>query len=376
MPDPILNPNAPRHIPVACPSFSNAEACAAFDCVRSGWISQGPLVAKFEEQFAAAHNCRYGVACNSGTSALCLALGAAGIGSGDLVVLPTLTMVAVPNAVLFRGAIPLFVDSEPETGNPDSAWVTKLIREGFGNPAAVIVPHLYGVPATDFLEEAMRHWPNATIIEDCAESHYAMMPRLNASVGEASDIACFSLYSNKIIAAGEGGIACTNDAQLAERMRSLRSHAFTPGEHFRHSELAYGSRFTDLSAAVAIVQHSRRIEFLERRAAIAKRYDERLIGCRPWLSFPRRPEGSVSWVYPVLTDSRERRDEVRERLASAGVDSRTYFVPMDQQEHLRQFAADEYPVADRLAACGLYLPMYAGLTDEEVDYVCDVIRGI
>lgn len=385
MPDPVLNPDAPLQIPVARPSFGIAEAQAAYNTVRDGWISQGPKVAEFEAMFAEAHGCKFGVACNSGTSALCLALGAAEIGIGDNVVIPTLTMVAVPNAVLFRGATPVFVDSEPETGNADSAWVTKLIRDEVAEPAAVIVPHLYGVPARDFLEESMRFWPNAIIIEDCAESHYANLHlgriTLKKSLaispaGSLGDIACFSFYSNKIIAGGEGGMACTSDKRLADRMRLLRSHAFTPGEHFRHSELAYGFRFTDLSAAVAIVQHRRRIEFLEKRQAIAERYDKRLIGAKPWLSFPRRPAGSVSWVYPILADSRERRDRVREVLAAAGVETRTYFIPMHQQEHLRRFAMHEYPVAESLAARGCYLPLYPGLTESEIDYICDAIVGI
>src|SRR5690348_6312141 len=123
MPDPILNTAAERYIPVARPTLGLAEAQAVFNVVRDGWISQGPKVAEFEQQFAAARGCTFGVACCSGTSALCLALAAAKICPGDQVVIPTMTMVAVANAVLYRGATPVFVDSEVETGNPDSAWI-------------------------------------------------------------------------------------------------------------------------------------------------------------------------------------------------------------------------------------------------------------
>jgi perosamine synthetase len=260
MPDPIVNSKAPRFIPVAKPSLGEAEARAAYEAVRSGWISQGPIVERFEQSFATCHGKRFGVSCNSGTTALHLALKAADVGPGDEVVLPSLTMVACANAVLYCGATPRFVDSEPTTGNADSTW---LARATSARTKAVIVPHLYGVPAIEFIEAALTLAPQLTIIEDCAECHYGAAG--GRPVGSFGRLATFSFYANKIIASGEGGMVLVDCERTAKRLRSLRSHAFSPETHFCHEELAFGVRYTDLQAAVALVQHRRRQELLARR---------------------------------------------------------------------------------------------------------------
>ena len=145
-PDPIVNPNAPRRIPVAKPSLTELEARAAYDAIMSGWVSGGPRVEQFEREFAALSGKRFGVSCNSGTTALHLALVAADVGPGDQVILPTLTMVACANAVLYCGATPVFVDSREGDGNPDERWLEDCHIAG-ARTKAVIVPHLYGVPA-------------------------------------------------------------------------------------------------------------------------------------------------------------------------------------------------------------------------------------
>ncbi|HUY35371.1 MAG TPA: DegT/DnrJ/EryC1/StrS family aminotransferase [Pirellulales bacterium] len=394
--DPTINRAAPRYIPVAKPSLTAAEANAARAAVAAGWVSGGPHVARFERELALAHGQGHGVACNSGTTALHLALAALDVGPGDEVVVPTLTMVAVANAVLYRGATPVFVDSEVSTGNPDPAWAK---RHGIVNrrTKAAIVPHLYGVPAEAFLETVQRVAPRVAVIEDCAESHYASFTD-GRPVGSRGRLACWSFYGNKIVTTGEGGLLATNDEQVAQRLRSLRAHAFTPGHHFHHQELAYGYRMTEMAAAVGLAQHARRHELIARRAAIAQRYFDRLeiadFGSRiadwsqghrkqgadtprspllprnPKFRFQARTFGSAWWVFPIIADDEGRRDVIRRALAEAGVETRSYFVPLHRQPHLRRYATREYPVADDLAGRGLYLPLWPGMSDDDVDYVC------
>jgi perosamine synthetase len=369
MPDPTVNRAAPRHIPVARPSLGEKEAAAAQAAVMSGWISGGERVAQFERAFAAAHGRRHGVACNSGTSALHLALAALDVGPGDRVLLPTLTMVAVANAVVYRGAAPVFIDVEPETGNADPH---QLANVDHGIKAA-IVPHLYGVPAAGFLQALRRRFPHVPIIEDCAEAHYARVG--TRACGSLGRLACFSFYANKIVTTGEGGMVLTDEPRLADRLRSLRAHAFTPGDHFHHLELAYGYRMTDVNAAIGQVQHERHEELLARRAAVAQRYLERLDRLT-WAVFPARVAGSVWWVFPLVCRNEAVRDAARAALAAAGVETRSYFWPLHRQPHLCRFATREYQVADGLARRGLYLPLWPDMSDRDVDYVCDAIAAI
>lgn len=369
-PDPIVNSKAPRFIPVAKPSLGEAEARAAFDAVRSGWISQGPIVERFEQAFAACHGKRHGVACNSGTTALHLALKAADVGPGDEVVLPTLTMVACANAVLYCGAMPRFVDSEPATGNADPAWLPRVIGP---RTKAVIAPHLYGVPAIDFVHAARAHAPQATVIEDCAEAHYATVG--GRPVGSFGRLAAFSFYANKIVAGGEGGMVLVDCDLTARRLRSLRSHAFSPETHFCHEELAFGVRYTDLQAAVALVQHERRDELLRRRSEIAQRYMAHFKRLSS-VEMPRRTSESAWWVFPLLCRDRRERDRLRNRLAEAGVETRSYFIPLHRQKHLQPFATDNYPIAESLSDRGLYLPLWPDMTDDDVDYVAGIVSAI
>jgi perosamine synthetase len=362
--DPIINYAAARFMPVAKPSLTAAEADAARACILAGWVSGGPKVGQFETAFAAAYGRQYGVACNSGTTALHLALAALGVGPGDQVVLPTLTMVAVANAVMVCGAAPSFVDSEPATGNADWAQIVRACTSRAVK--AVIVPHLYGVPL-DFRASDV----SVPVIEDCAEAHYAAFDD-GSPVGSRGPLASWSFYGNKIITCGEGGMVATNERSMAERLRSLRAHAFTPGNHFRHQELAFGYRMTEMAAAVGLVQHTRRAALIARRAAIVERYVEGL-GAIGWLELPARTDGSANWVMSVLAVSEARRDAARRALAAAGVETRTYFVPLHRQPHLRRFATADFPVASDLSRRGMYLPVWPDMTDDDVDYVCEAL---
>lgn len=369
MRDPVIN-KSKRLIPVACPSLTTAEAQAVYDCVISGRVSQGPLVARFEREFAEAHGKQFGVAVNSGTSALQIALASSDVGPGDEVIVPSMTMIACAAAILYLGATPVFIDSETEAGNADPSKLERLVTP---RTKAIIVVALYGVPCDGFLDACLAHAPHAPVIYDCCEAHYASDSR-GQPIASRGWLTCFSGYGNKIITGGEMGIVLTNSDRGADRMRRLRSHAFSDDVHFCHTEHAYGLRWTDLQASVALVQHARRAEFIARRSAIAARYIDGLHGAP--VDFQARTFGSAWWVFPVLAESADHKARIRQALADEGIETRSWFVPLHRQGHLRRYATGEYPVAEDLAARGLYLPLFVDLADEDVDRICAIVRGV
>lgn len=369
MRDPQVRRDAERFVPVAQPTIGKAERLIVDSCLTLGHLSHGQMVREFERTFAEAHGKKFGVACNSGTSALQLALVAADVGKGDVVACPTMTMVACANAILAAGAEPYFVDSEPATGNID------LLKLAFCPKAAILV-HLYGVPI-----DIPRFQPETKVIEDAAEAHYAAFPD-GSPVGSRGDFACFSFYANKIITTmGEGGIVLTDDEATAERLRGLRAHAFDPAEHFNHCEHAWGMRMTSPQAAFGLAQHGKREEFLRRRHEIYVQYTDRLYSVS-WMQWQGRGGkfNAANWVFPILVIDgygQITRDYVRAALAEKGVETRTWFKPMHQQKFLAKYAAGQsFPVADDLYRRGLYLPLHCSMTNDDVDYTCEILRSL
>ena len=361
--DPVVSTRAKRFIPVSRPDLTHGEDRAVAECVLKGWISQGAIVEEFERRFAQSHGHTFGIACHSGTAALKLAIAAA-ITKPQAIIMPTLTMVAVPNAAIYNRCQPLLIDSD-ETGNIDANLLESCIQ----SDSVVVIPHLYGRVANDAVRACASR---CTLIEDCAECHYAKYDT-REPVGSRATMSCFSFYANKIVTTGEGGMVCTSDPALAQRLRSLRSHAFTPGRHFLHQELAWGDRMTDMQAAIGLRQHEVHDELLRNRDEIAMWYNENLSKYLP------RPVADVWWVYPILCESESYRDALRDWLAAGGVDTRTFFVPMHQQKHVARchaIAGDEpsYPVAETLSARGLYLPLWSGMSRSDVIYIASLVN--
>lgn len=356
-----LNLKAARVIRVAQPSITDKELAFVTDALIANQLSAGPRTSAFEKRFANLHNRKYGVTCNSGTSALMLALRAMDIGAGHRVAMPTMTMVACANAVLSVGATPVFVDSEPETGN---AVLRK--RSGIDGYLAV---HLYGVPAEIHGEIRQR------TISDCAEAHFATYED-GKSVGSRGRLSCFSFFANKIVTTCEGGIVLTDEDETEERLKSLRAHAFTAGEHFHHKEHAYGLRMSEVSAAIGLAQLERKDALLERREKIGKAYQSLLNVW--WLEPLMRPKGSAWWVYPVLIrkGTKYTRDEVRSYLHAHGVETRSFFKPMHLQPHLKEFAHGKFPVAEDLYERGFYLPLFSDMAIADVEYIANLLEAL
>jgi len=254
-------------IPVSDVFITEEDAQAVYEAVLSGWLSQGPRVAEFEEGFAHYVGCRHAIAVNNGTSALHLVLAAAGIGEGDEVIVPPLTFISTANVVLFQNARVVFADIDPQTLNVDVDAVKKKINS---RTKAVIPVHLFGQPVDmDPLMEICEE-ESVLVIEDAAEAHGSTYK--SRMVGTLGHVACFSFFPNKNMTTGEGGMVTTNNDELAEKMRVYR-HQGQKGR-YNHVVLGFNYRMTEMQAALGIVQLKRLEWILERKNEIAKVYDE------------------------------------------------------------------------------------------------------
>ncbi len=341
--------------PVAKPCLKGNELKYVEEAINNGWISsQGDYVKRFETAFANWNGVNYGVACSSGTAALTIALRALGIGKGDEVIVPEFTMVASAWAVSYTGATPVFVDCKEDLNINE-----ELIEEKITERTKAIMPvHIYGRKCN--MEKIMdiAYNYNLFVIEDSAEAH---------GVKLVGDIACFSLFANKIISSGEGGICVTNNKRLAEQMIHLRGMAFTPQHDFIHKKLAYNFRMTNLQAAVALAQLERINEFLQKRKQIEFWYDENLKDISNITLMPKR---DVLWMYDTITENRE---ELQKYLEEQGIETRKFFRPMSQQpmyfdENWKNLNAVKF------SGGGIYLPTYFELTEEDIKFIASKIK--
>jgi perosamine synthetase len=343
------------------------------NCIRSGWVSSlGEYVRRFEREFAAYCDVRYGVATHNGTVALHLALAALGIGPGDEVVLPSLTFVATANAVAYTGARPVFADSELYTWNIDPEAAARVITP---HTRAIIAVHLYGHPTDMDPLRTLADRNDLTIIEDAAEAHGARYK--GRRVGSLSDVAIFSFFGNKIITTGEGGMVLTDDTALAERCFFLENQARHKENPYWHAEIGYNYRMTNIQAALGVAQLERIEELIAIRVQNAAHYQRRLSEI-PGLSLPpcAKWAENVYWMYTVLVeeDYGLDRDTLMARLRQHGVDTRAVFYPIHT---LPMYNCGQHlPVAEEIGRKGINLPSGATLTPEQVDLVCDTLMKI
>lgn len=366
-----------NRIPVHEPEIGEEEIASVVAALRRGEISGsfGQSIPEFEAKFAEFCGCRHGVAVTSGTTALHLAVAAAGIGHGHEVLASASTNIATALAIYHNGAVTVPVDSEEVTWNLDPDLVEELITP---RTRAIIPVHLFGHPADmdRICSIARKH--NLVVIEDCAESHGATWNgRVTGSFG---DMGCFSFYANKIITTGEGGMVVTNDAALAERLRLLRNLAFGK-PRFYHQVPGYNFRMTGFQAAMGLAQFAKIGRVIADKRRVAHTYNRLLEGI-PGLRLPTELSGAfnVYWMYALVIkpDFGLSRDQLAQRLAEQGIETRTFFCPMNQQPFLRMqegFRAVACPVADRLWQTGLYLPSANRLEEGQIRRVCDAIRN-
>jgi perosamine synthetase len=364
-------------IPVNEPLLDGNERKYLLECLDTGWISsEGPFVERFEQEFADRAGRRHGVAVSNGSVALDAAVAALDIGPGDEVIMPAFTIISCAAAVARAGALPVLVDSDPVTWNMDVGQIGARITP---RTRAIMPVHIYGLPVDmdPLLALAERH--GLAVIEDAAEMHgqtYKGRP-----CGSFGTLSTFSFYPNKHVTTGEGGMIVTDDARLAERCRGLRNLCFQSGRRFVHEELGWNLRMTNLQAALGVAQLERLDAHLRIKRDMGKSYN-RLLKEFGELELPPASAPyaeSVYWVYGlVLADSLPfDATEMMARMASRQVGTRPFFWPMHEQPVFGKrgwFSGERYPVAERLARRGFYLPSGLSLTAEQRIAVAAAVR--
>lgn len=354
-------------ISVYQPFLNGRERDYVLDCLNSNWISsKGFYINKFEEAFASFVGCKYAATCSNGTVALHLAMLALDIKQDDEVIVPTLTYVASVNAISYVGAKPIFVDSLPDTWQIDPNDIRKKITS---RTKAIMVVHLYGNPCDMDAITAIAREYGLFIIEDCAEaigSYYK-----GQHVGTFGNVATFSFYGNKTITTGEGGMVVTNSEKRHKKILRYRGQGLAPEREYWHDIIGYNYRMTNICAAIGLAQLEQIDVFLHQKKQLVKLY-KNMLSHLP-VSFQMESPNSINsyWMISILVDQ-IKRDELREKLAEHGVETRPLFAPVHCMP-MYQCNAD-CPVAMLLSKCGINLPSWPQLRIEDVRYICNVIE--
>jgi perosamine synthetase len=363
-------------IPVARPDIGPEEARAVQEVMASGWITQGVKVRELEAAFARLCSTQHAVATNTGTAALHVALLALGIGPGDEVITTPLSCIASANPILFQGARPVFADVDPETYNLDIGDVAGRITP---RTKAILPVHLFGHPVdVDPLLE-LASTSRLLVIEDASQATGSSYK--GRRVGGFGHVGCFSLYANKIVTSGEGGMLVTRDEELARRMFAIRNFGQLPGQHFLHAFLGGNYKMTDLCAAIGCVQIGKIDTYIEQRrlnvaalnAALADLGGliARLPSERPWAR-------AAHFGYHMLFRSAALRQRAESALHAAGIETRPFFSLITAQAPYREmgFAPEDTPVAADLVARGLYVSNSPDLAAEDRSLIAGTLGAV
>ena len=371
--------NNVRRIPVAQPFLGPEEVASVAKAMTDGAISGffGEFIGLFENEFARYSDCAQGVAVNSGTTALHLALVTLGIKPGDEVLVSTLTNMATIFAILYIGACPVPIDIEADTLNLNPDLLDRCVTP---KTRGILVVHLFGHPVDmDRVNEVARAH-NLIVIEDCAEAHGALYR--GRKVGSLSNAGCFSFYANKIITTGEGGMVTFNDPGAALRARNLKGLAFGDDNKFMHQDIGYNYRMTNIQAAIGHAQLAKIEPIIARKRTIAELYSKHLEEVADIQIPVEKPYArNVFWMYHIVLRGRHarRRREVMDRLAECGVETRETFIPCNLQRIFIDQGwtrADSCPLANEVAYAGFYMPSGCATSDEDLVFAAEQLIHI
>lgn len=356
-------------IPIACPSIGEEEKQEILKVLDSGMLAQGEWVRDFEEEFAREMGASYGIATSSGTTALHLALLAAGVGPEDQVITTPFTFIASSNAILFCRGVPLFADIHPRTYTIDPERLREALER---NPRvrALILVHLYGLPA--FIEEILEivQEYKLLLIEDCAQAHGALYR--GQPVGSFGHLSTFSFYPTKNMTTGEGGMVLTSNEEFMERARSLVNHG--ERERYYHQELGFNYRMNNMEAALGRVQLKRLDSFNRKRRENAQ-YLTRHLSSLPGLVTPYTPKDSEHVFHQYTIRVREREEVIfqlkREEIGFGIYYPRpVYRQPFYQSPHLDP---GHFPVTEEICREVLSLPVHPSLTQRDLDRIISAL---
>jgi dTDP-4-amino-4,6-dideoxygalactose transaminase len=378
-----MEPRA-KNIPIARPELGEEEVAAVRRAILSGWVTQGPEVAAFEQEFAHFVGARHACAVSSCTTALHLALHALGVGSGDEVATVSHSFIATANAVRYCGARPVFVDIDPRTYNIDPLLLERSITR---NTRLILVVHQMGLPCdmVPILELAGRH--GLPVVEDaaCAIGSEVEVNRTWERIGRPhGTVACFSFHPRKVITTGDGGMLTTNDVALDRKLRLLRQHAMSVSDTTRHAartvifeeypEVGFNYRMTDIQAAIGRVQLRRLPELLERRRLLASRYTDALRDVRglvpPWVPANIRPNYQ-SYPVRVTNEYPLSRDQLMQTLLERGISTRRGIMNSHQEGAYAGDGPYDLPVSEQARDAVILLPLFHAMTAEEQQIVID-----
>lgn len=356
-------------VSIAKPIIGEEEIENVVEVLKSGMIAQGPKVAEFEEKFAKWVGAKYAVATNSGTAALHVALLSCGIGPGDEVITTPFTFIATGNAIVYTGATPVFADIDLETYNIDPDTIEDLITD---KTKAILPVQLYGQSADmDKIREiAKKH--DLLVIEDAAQAHGAMYN--DEKVGNMGDMACFSFYPTKNMTTSEGGMITTNNKELAEKARVFRAHG--SNIKYKHDEIGYNFRSSDIAAAIGLAQLDKIDEFNEKRINNANYLNECLKDVEGVIT-PASPENRkhVYHQYTIRV-TKGNRDDWVDILTENGIGSGIHYpIPLYNQPIYKELGfTGSAPNAELAADTVISLPVHPSLSKEDLDLVIEAVK--
>lgn len=372
-------------IPIAKPYLTKKEAKAAYDTILSGWITQGPRVAEFEEKFAAYAGTKYAVAVSNCTTALHLAMIVSGIGPGDEVICPSMSYIATANAIKYVGAKPVFAEINPSNYNLDIQDTEKKITT---KTRAILLVHQIGMPADidAFKELAVKH--NLKLIEDAACA--AGSSYKGKKIGSHSELVCFSFHPRKVISTGDGGMITTNNENYYNRLKLLRQHGMSVNDRTRHEssrvifedhvEIGYNYRLTDIQASVGILQLEKLDWIIGKRRRIATRYHKAFKNIK-FLQLPLEKKGYFSnyqsYSVYLKDDCPVSRNELMQKMLDAGVSTRRGIMTTHRETAYKsECAGISLPVSENSCDRSIILPLYIPMKDEDIEKVITTFLSI
>lgn len=370
-------------IPLFKLNFDEAEQNAVLDVLQSGWISTGPRCEELESLFAAMLGVNRAIALSNCTVALHLAMKLLGIKEGDEVICPSLTFVATVNAIRYVNAIPVFADvSAVDDINIDPREIQKLITP---KTKAVVVMHFAGFPCQmdAIMQIAKEH--NLKVIEDAC--HGPLSEYKGRKLGTIGDIGCFSFFSNKNISTGEGGMLVTNDIELAQKAKLLRSHGMTTMSYQRASghateydvvEPGFNYRMDDIHASIGIVQLNKLNEDLDRRAHVRRQYLHLLSHNKNiTIPFAFNQEFVSNYIFPIILNNfgKEQRDQTRSYLHEKGIQTSVHYPAVHRFSIYKSFTK-HLPKTELVTDNEISLPMFSDLSTSEVNYIAETVNSL
>jgi dTDP-4-amino-4,6-dideoxygalactose transaminase len=360
-----------RDISIADPEIATEEKERVLSVMEDGYLADGDQVRGFEDAFADYCDTDYGVAAANGTAALHTALDAVGIGEGDCVVTTPFSFVATANTVRHCGAEPIFADIDPETYNLDPEAVRTTIEARGGDVDAILVVHLYGLPADLEAFQALADEYDATLVEDCAQAHGGTVD--GQPVGSFGDAAAFSFYPTKNMTTGEGGMVVTDDEAIAERAASFVNHGRAPNDASHYERVGYNYRMTNVAAAIGLAQLERLPEFTAARRVNGRVLSHRLSDVD--IVTPTVPPDRQHVFHQYTVRCRDR-ETVQDRLDEFGIDTGVYYPTPIHELPPYDDVDVNLPVAERVAEEVLSLPVHPNLSAQDLRTIATAVEYV